>query len=385
MAEEQGQEKTEEPTARKLTQARERGELPRSPDFGGAMEVLVICLLMFFIGAEVIDGFSEMLKSGLTFNRSDLNDVQDLPLVAGARLFDGLWAVKWILLASIVVALLASTLNGGFNFSGQAAAPKFSKLNPLSGLKRMFGAQAWVGLLRNLLKFFAIAAVLSFVLWTRRAEMIAMSRDSLEMMIASGASLALVTFTLVSVAVAAIALLDVPYQRWSYLRRMRMTLQEVRDEMKDIEGRPEVKRQIRRKQREFSRGRMLEKVKDADVVIVNPSEFAVALVYDEMRNAVPMVLAKGRGEVAKSIKERATLAGVPIVSAPPLARAIYFTTEIEEPIPEGLYRAVAAILAYVFRLSALTPGLETPAVPKPVLAPEFMFDEFGKTIKEERS
>jgi flagellar biosynthetic protein FlhB len=385
VAEEQGQEKTEEPTARKLTQARERGELPRSPDFGGAMEVLVICLLMFFIGAEVIDGFSEMLKSGLTFNRSDLNDVQDLPLVAGARLFDGLWAVKWILLASIVVALLASTLNGGFNFSGQAAAPKFSKLNPLSGLKRMFGAQAWIGLLRNLLKFFAIAAVLSFVLWTRRAEMIAMSRDSLEMMIASGASLALVTFTLVSVAVAAIALLDVPYQRWSYLRRMRMTLQEVRDEMKDIEGRPEVKRQIRRKQREFSRGRMLEKVKDADVVIVNPSEFAVALVYDEMRNAVPMVLAKGRGEVAKSIKERATLAGVPIVSAPPLARAIYFTTEIEEPIPEGLYRAVAAILAYVFRLSALTPGLETPAVPKPVLAPEFMFDEFGKTIKEERS
>ncbi len=385
MAEEQGQERTEEPTARKLTQARERGELPRSPDFGGAMEVLVICLLMFFIGAEVIDGFSEMLKSGLTFNRSDLDDVQDLPLVAGARLFDGLWAVKWILLASIVVALLASTLNGGFNFSGQAAAPKFSKLNPLSGLKRMFGAQAWIGLLRNLLKFFAIAAVLSFVLWTRRAEMIAMSRDSLEMMIASGASLALVTFTLVSVAVAAIALLDVPYQRWSYLRRMRMTLQEVRDEMKDIEGRPEVKRQIRRKQREFSRGRMLEKVKDADVVIVNPSEFAVALVYDEMRNAVPMVLAKGRGEVAKSIKERATLAGVPIVSAPPLARAIYFTTEIEEPIPEGLYRAVAAILAYVFRLSALTPGLETPAVPKPVLAPEFMFDEFGKTIKEERS
>jgi flagellar biosynthetic protein FlhB len=385
VAEEQGQERTEEPTARKLTQARERGELPRSPDFGGAMEVLVICLLMFFIGAEVIDGFSEMLKSGLTFNRSDLDDVQDLPLVAGARLFDGLWAVKWILLASIVVALLASTLNGGFNFSGQAAAPKFSKLNPLSGLKRMFGAQAWIGLLRNLLKFFAIAAVLSFVLWTRRAEMIAMSRDSLEMMIASGASLALVTFTLVSVAVAAIALLDVPYQRWSYLRRMRMTLQEVRDEMKDIEGRPEVKRQIRRKQREFSRGRMLEKVKDADVVIVNPSEFAVALVYDEMRNAVPMVLAKGRGEVAKSIKERATLAGVPIVSAPPLARAIYFTTEIEEPIPEGLYRAVAAILAYVFRLSALTPGLETPAVPKPVLAPEFMFDEFGKTIKEERS
>jgi flagellar biosynthetic protein FlhB len=281
------------------------------------------------------------------------------------------------------VALLASTLNGGFNFSGKAAAPKLSKLNPLNGLKRIFGAQAWIGLLRNLLKFSAIAAVLGIVLWTRRAEMIAMSRDSFEMMIASGASLALVTFTLVSAAVAAIAMLDVPYQRWSYLRRMRMTLQEVRDEMKDIEGRPEVKRQIRRKQRELSRGRMLDKVKDADVVIVNPSEFAVALEYDESRSAVPMVLAKGRGEIAKSIKERATLAGVPIVSSPPLARAIYFTTEIEDPIPEGLYRAVASILAYVFRLSALTPDLETPDVPRPVLAPEFMFDEFGKNVKEQ--
>lgn len=383
MAEEQGQEKTEEPTARKLTQARERGELPRSPDFGGAMEVLVICLLMFFLGAEIVDGFSEMLREGLTFNRTQIDDVQDLPLVAGARLLDGFWAVKWILLASIVVALLASTLNGGFNFSGKAAAPKLSKLNPLSGIKRMFGAQAWIGLLRNLLKFFAIAAVVGVVLWTRRGEIIAMSRDSFEMMIASGASLALVTFTLVSAAVAIIAMLDVPYQRWSYLQRMRMTLQEVRDEMKDIEGRPEVKRQIRRKQREFSRGRMLEKVKDADVVIVNPSEFAVAIEYDESRNAVPTVLAKGRGEIARSIKERATLAGVPIVSSPPLARAIYFTTEVEESIPEGLYRAVASVLAYVYRLSALTPDLETPAVPKPTLAPEFMFDEFGKIAKEQ--
>ncbi|MFM8586383.1 MAG: flagellar biosynthesis protein FlhB [Gammaproteobacteria bacterium] len=383
MAEEQGQEKTEEPTARKLTQARERGELPRSPDFGGAMEVLVICLLMFFLGAEIVDGFSEMLREGLTFNRTQIDDVQDLPLVAGARLLDGFWAVKWILLASIVVALLASTLNGGFNFSGKAAAPKLSKLNPLSGIKRMFGAQAWIGLLRNLLKFFAIAAVVGVVLWTRRGEIIAMSRDSFEMMIASGASLALVTFTLVSAAVAIIAMLDVPYQRWSYLQRMRMTLQEVRDEMKDIEGRPEVKRQIRRKQREFSRGRMLEKVKDADVVIVNPSEFAVAIEYDESRNAVPTVLAKGRGEIARSIKERATLAGVPIVSSPPLARAIYFTTEVEESIPEGLYRAVASVLAYVYRLSALTPDLETPAVPKPTLAPEFMFDEFGKIVKEQ--
>ena len=379
MAEEQGEEKTEEPTSRRLSQARERGELPRSPDFGGAVEVLAVCGLIFFIGDSIVDGIAEMLRQSLSFSRGQIEDVDDLAALAGQRIFEGLWAVKWILLTTLVVSLLASIVNGGFNFSAQAAAPKLSKLNPLNGLKRIFGAQAWMGLLRNLLKFSVIAAVLVAVLWTRRFEMLALARDALEPMIEAGTSLALMIFTLVSVAVAAIAIVDVPYQRWNYLRRLRMTKQEVRDEMKDIEGRPEVKRQIRRKQRELSRGKMLEKVRDADVVIVNPSEFAVALEYDEARNPVPILLAKGRGEIAAAIKEQAKRAGVPLVSSPPLARAIYFTTELDREVPEGLYRAVAAVLAYVFRLSALTPGLQIPEVPQAKLPPEFTFDEDGNS------
>ena len=381
MAEEQSAEKTEEPTQRKLTQARERGELPRSPDFGGAIVVLAICVLMFLLGGQMLEGLSSLLSSGLTFTRAEFESPQDLPTLFGERLAEGLWAVRWVLLCTLVVALLAATMNGGINFSGKAAAPKFSKLNPLSGLTRMFGAQAWIGLLRNLVKFVAVAVVLGWVLWSRRDEMLAMSRVFFEPMVAAGTELALITFTLVSIVVAVIAMLDVPYQRWSYLRRMRMTLQEVRDEMKDIEGRPEIKQQIRKRQRELSRGRMLDKVRDADVVIVNPSEFAVALEYDESRSSVPMVLAKGRGEVAAAIKERAKNAGVPLVSAPPLARAIYFTTEIDQPIPEGLYRAVAAILAYVFRLSALDSSLETPELPKPQLPDDFLFDENGDLMK----
>lgn len=379
MAEEQGEEKTEEPTSRKLSQARERGELPRSPDFGGAIEVLAVCALIFFIGEGIVDGIAQMLRQSLSFSRGQIEDLNDLAGLAGQRIFEGLWAVRWVLLTTLVVSLLASVVNGGFNFSSQAAAPKFSKLNPLSGLKRIFGAQAWMGLLRNLLKFSVIAAVLVGVLWTRRFEILALSRDALEPMIEAGTSLALMIFTLVSVAVAAIAIVDVPYQRWNYLRRLRMTKQEVRDEMKDIEGRPEVKRQIRRKQRELSRGKMLEKVRDADVVIVNPSEFAVALEYDEARNPVPILLAKGRGEIAAAIKEEAKRAGVPLVSSPPLARAIYFTTELDREVPEGLYRAVAAVLAYVFRLSALAPGLEMPDVPQAKLPPEFTFDEDGNS------
>ena len=383
MAEEQSAEKTEEPTQRKLTQARERGELPRSPDFGGAIVVLAVCLMLFLLGGEIMEGLSALLVGGLTFSRGDLESPQDLPTVFGERFAEGLWAVRWVLLSTIVVAFGAATMNGGINFSGKAAAPKFSKLNPLSGLNRMFGAQAWVGLLRNLAKFVAVAVVLSWVLWDRRDEMLAMSRVFLEPMVVAGSELALVTFTLVSIVVAVIAMLDVPYQRWSYLRRQRMTVQEVREEMKDMEGRPEVKREIRKRQRELSRGRMLDKVRDADVVIVNPSEFAVALEYDESRSAIPIVLAKGRGEVAAAIKERAKHAGVPLVSAPPLARALYFTTDIDQPIPEGLYRAVAAILAYVFRLSALDSSLEIPEMPKPEVPKEFLFDENGAPTKED--
>ncbi len=379
MAEEPSGDKTEEPTSRRLSQARERGELPRSPDFGGAVEVLVVCGLLFVIGKDVVDGIAEMLRQSLTFSPMQIENTGDLAALAGKRLVEGLWTVKWVFVCTVAVALIASIFNGGFNFSSQAAAPRFGKLNPLTGLSRIFGAQAWIGLLRNLIKFAVIALVVFGVLYARRFELIALSRDALEPMIASGATLAFTVFTLVSAAVAALAIVDVPYQRWNYLRRLRMSKQEVRDEMKDIEGRPEVKQQIRRKQRELSRGRMLEKVRDADVVIVNPSEFAVALEYDESRNPVPILLAKGRGEIAAAIKEQAKRAGVPLVSSPPLARAIYFTTELDREVPEGLYRAVAAVLAYVFRLSALTPGLEISDVPQAKLPLEFTFDEDGNS------
>jgi flagellar biosynthetic protein FlhB len=378
MAEDEGQEKTEEPTSRRLEQARERGELPRSPDFGGAMVVLAICALIAFVGETIYQDIAGLMKQSFSFTRVQIDDLDDLPGTLGWSILQGLWTVKWLFLVALVVALLAATVNGGFHFSGKAAAPKGSKLNPLNGLKRMFGTQALMGVLRNLLKFFAIAGVLVVLLWQRREEIVAMSRDSLEPMVADGASLALTIFTLISAAVAAIAILDVPYQRWNYLRRLRMTKQEVRDEMKDIEGRPEVKQQIRRKQRELSRGRMLDKVKQADVVIVNPTEFAVALEYDEERSGVPILLAKGKGDVARAIKERASAAGVPEVSAPPLARALYYTTELDEPIPEGLYRAVAAVLAYVFRLSALSSNLERPEFQEPEVPAAFNYDEFGQ-------
>lgn len=381
MAEDSDEEKTEEPTSRRLNQARERGEMPRSPDFNGAIVVLVMSGVFILLGRTLVNDISAMMVRTLSFDRNRVEQIEELPRYFALELGDAFWIVRWIFIAALVTGIAASVFNGGFNFSTQAAAPKFGKMNPLTGLKRMFGPQAWLGVLRNLAKFIAIGAVLVLVLSSRRNELIALSREAFEPMIADGTTLALTIFILVSLAVAALAAIDVPYQRWQYLRRLRMSKKEVRDEMKDIEGRPEVRQQIRRKQREISRGRMLNKVKDADVIIVNPTEFAVALEYDESRNSVPIVLAKGRGEVARAIKERGDAASIPRVEAPPLARALYYTTEEDAPIPEGLYRAVAAVLAYVFRLSAMSEDLSTPELTVPDVPSEFRFDEDGRKME----
>jgi flagellar biosynthetic protein FlhB len=376
---EDGQEKTEEPTARKLQQARERGELPRSQDFGGAFVVVGLCALMFLLGSSLAGELKAMMARSLTFDQGTIGDIQALPGWFGSMWLEGLDSVKWLLLLAFALALIAPIFNGGFNVSAKAAAPKASKLNPLSGLKRMFGSQALANLVRNLLKFVAIAIVLVSVLSNRSDQLLASSRFALEPMVNTGASIALLVFTLVSIVVAVIAFLDIPYQRWSYTRRLRMTKQEIRDEMKDIEGRPEVKQQIRRKQRERSRARMMDNVKEADVIIVNPTEFAVALKHDEMSNGAPIVLAKGRGEVARAIKERGETAGVPRIEAPALARALYYTTDLDDMIPEGLYRPVAAVLAYVYRMSALAPDLARPVFEAPAVPPEFRFDENGQS------
>jgi flagellar biosynthetic protein FlhB len=199
-------------------------------------------------------------------------------------------------------------------------------------------------------------------------------------MISSGASLGLYVFLIISLVIAGLGLADVPLQRWSFMRRMRMTRQEIRDEMKDSDGRPEVKQRIRRRQRDIGRSRMLQRVQDADVVIVNPTEFAVALVYDEKRNSVPIVLAKGRGDIAAAIKRRAAEAAVPVVEAPPLARALYYSGEVNQVIHEGLYRAVAAVLAYVYQASAMAADLSQTKPAVPPVPDELLFDEDGRPM-----
>jgi len=377
---ESGEEKTEEPTSRRLEKAREQGDFPRSQDFGGAMVVLATCIALYMVGGALTADMKQILVTGLTFNSAELTQGFDMPARLGSAVASGLWAMRWLVLLTVAAALGAALLNGGISFSSSAAGLKFDRLNPLNGLKRMFGSAGWVSVGRNTVKFLLVGAVLAAVLLGQREQMLAISRLPLESMIASGASLALYVFLSISLVIGALGLADIPLQRWSFTRRMRMTRQEIRDEMKDSDGRPEVKQRIRRRQREISRSRMMQRVKDADVVIVNPMEFAVAIVYDEQRSSVPIILAKGRGEVAAAIKQLAAESAIPLVEAPPLARALYYSGEVNKPIHEGLYRAVAAVLAYVYQASAMAADMAQtrPAVPN--VPDELLFDEEGRQM-----
>jgi flagellar biosynthesis protein FlhB len=380
MAEQDKDDKTEEATAKTLSQARERGQMPRSQDFSGAITVLILAALVGMLGPQILDDTRHLMVAGMTFDKEMIDRVNDLPEHLGLALFNAFWVIRWLLLTAVLVALLAPFVNGGFNFSSQAFSPNFGKLNPLNGIVRMFGGQSLVNLVRNLLKFFVIGTLLVSLLWSHHRELIAIAQSDLEPMLRDGAHLAIQIFLTVSLGVAILAILDVPYQRWTYLKGLRMTKQEVKDEMKDMMGRPEIRQAIRRRQREISKRRMMSKIKDADVVVVNPTEFAVALEYDELTSTVPIVLAKGRADVAAAIKEQAAKAAVPIIETPVLARALYYTTELDSPIPEPLYRAVASVLAYVFKANDWREARNQMVFDEADVPEEFRFDEYGNTL-----
>jgi flagellar biosynthesis protein FlhB len=277
-----------------------------------------------------------------------------------------------------VVAIAASGVTGGFHFSSKAFAPKFSKLSPVNGLKRMFGTHALVELLKAIGKFSVVSLVLWWLVDRYLGELMRLANTGLEPALGATGHMITRSALWLTLSLVFIALIDAPYQRWSYFKKLRMTKQEIKDEMKDMEGRPEVKQQIRRRQREMANARMMAKVKDADVVITNPEHFAVALAYDPTSDGAPILLAKGADHIAARIREEARQHGVEMFASPQLARALYFTTEVDQPIPEALYHAVAPVIAYVFSLAQVRPGVEPMAKPAPTVPPAMRFDANGK-------
>lgn len=382
MAEESGAEKTEDPTARKLRNAREKGQVARSTELPAAAVTIGAIFVMFMIGGYWMKQMAEIFASGFKFDRKTLDNPDLMVTTFADHLGHSFLLIVPILLTTAILAILSSGATGGYLFSLKSIVPDFSKLSPLAGFGRMFGTRAAVELLKSILKFTLVTTVLWALVSRQMDTLMQLGQMAVEPALAAAGWMIAESAMWLSLSLLVIALIDAPYQKYTFIKRMRMTKQEVKDEMKDMEGRPEVKQQIRQRQREMANNKMIQKVKDADVVITNPEHFAVALSYDPTGDGAPILLAKGSDHMAARIREEAQKHSVEMFAAPPLARALYFSTEVNYPVPESLYLAVAQVIAYVFSLADVRPGVEPMPKPSPKVPASMQFDANGKLIND---
>lgn len=347
---ESGAEKSEEPTAKRKQQAREKGEIARSRELNTLAILLGGTAGMLLFGAHLGGKVLEIMQLNFDLPRELLYSDRHMSLhllFAAKSAAEGLWPLFLILLLAAVIGPVAL---GGFLFTVEPLTPKFSRLNPLAGLKRMFSVKSLVELVKALAKFVVVLLVALLVLSRAQDGLFALAHQPLEHAILSAMqTIGWCAFWL-ACAMILIAAVDVPFQMWDSKQKLKMTKQEVKDEHKDTEGKPEVKGRIRRLQMEMAQRRMMESVPEADVVITNPTHFSVALKYDENGDRAPVLLAKGGDNLALKIREIANQHQIVILESPPLARALYYSTELDEEIPAGLYMAVAQVLAYVYQL-----------------------------------
>ena len=348
--EEQAQEKTEEPSAKRLKESRDKGQVARSKDFNATVILLFTAVGFFVFGKQLSVHMAAMMRQAFEF------DVQALvtPTVAFERLFvlakAGLWALVPLLVLIFLLSIGAPLLLGGWVFSGQSLQPKLSRLSLLKGLKRMVSLKGLVEMLKSFFKFVLVAGVAVLVLKSQVPLLLALSNAPLEIAMSSGGIIIIKSFLFISASLILIAAVDVPFQLYEHNKAIKMTKQELRDEYKETEGKPEVKSAIRRAQQEIARRRMMSEIPKASVVLTNPTHYAVAISYHKKGSRAPVVVAKGKDLIAFQISKEAGAHKIPIISVPPLARAIYFSTKLNAEIPRGLYVAVAQVLAYVFQL-----------------------------------
>ncbi|AVI67168.1 flagellar biosynthesis protein FlhB [Shewanella sp. NKUCC05_KAH] len=369
MAEESSDERTEEPTGRRLEQARTKGQIARSKELGTAAVLISAACGFYMLGPSLAISLTRVFEIVFTMDRAQIFDTNEMFKVWGVVASEIAWPMAKIMLLIVVVAFIGNVSLGGINFSTQAMMPKASKMSPLAGFKRMFGVQALVELTKGIAKFSVVAFSAYFLLSFYFNDIMLLSSDHLPGNVYHALDLLVWMFILLCSSILFIVVIDVPFQIWNHNKQLKMTKQEVKDEYKDTEGKPEVKGHIRQMQRELAQRRMMAEVPNADVIVVNPEHFAVAIKYDVQRSAAPFVIAKGVDDVAFKIREIARAHNIAIVSAPPLARAIYHTTKLDQQIPEGLFTAVAQILAYVFQLRQYQKGRGRKPIPVPLNQP----------------
>jgi flagellar biosynthetic protein FlhB len=350
MSNEASQERTEQPTQKRLKEARERGQVPRSRELNTTLMLLGSSGLLYLLGASVGDGLLTSMRHGLALQPAQIADPHAMLASLTRECLHALALFAPLLVGLLLLALIGPVLLGGWLFSGEALAFKWERLDPLKGLGRIFSTKGLVELAKALVKICVVGVISGLFLWHHKEEVSGISRAAVSTDVAHAFDLFALFFLILAGSTLLIAAVDVPYQLWDYARQLRMTRQEIRDEMKETEGRPEVKSRIRNVQREMARRRMMAEVAKADVVVTNPTHFAVALRYEPLRANAPRLVAKGADLIAGRIRMVAAANDVPLVEAPPLARALYHTTKIGQEIPASLYLAVAQVLAYVYQL-----------------------------------
>ena len=350
MAEDSDLEKTEQPSQQRLEKAREEGQVARSRELTTFILLMAGGAGLWFMGSTILQKLLKLLRDGLTLDKRLTYDSEQLLPHLHALSFDALLALLPFLLILLLAALLSPMLLNGWLFTMQPLQPKFSKMNPIAGIGRMFSTNSLIELLKAIAKALLVGGVGAWVIWHNKDGVMLLLTQPLNVAIPELGHLMWSCFLTIMGGMLLIAAIDVPFQLYLHNKKLMMTKEEVRQEAKESEGNPEVRGRIRRMQREMAQRRMMAEIPTADVVVTNPTHFSVALRYSENGMRAPVVVAKGTQLTAARIREIATEHGVPILEAPPLARALYSHTEIGDAIPEALYTAVAEVLAYIYQL-----------------------------------
>jgi flagellar biosynthetic protein FlhB len=369
---ESGGDRTEDPSPRRLQEARERGQLPRSRELTNFATMIGGSAALVAIGGAAATHLSQMMRRSLSIDEKSLRSTDSMAASLGDAGISAVTSLLPVFGALVAMVLLASVALGGWNFSSKALTPDFSRLSPLAGIKRLFGMRGVSELAKALLKCLVVGGVCAGIVSATFGDVLALARMAPRDAIFRGAGLMSWAFVWLCASLALVAIVDVPLQIFQFKRALRMTRQELRDEAKETDGRPETKQRIRQLQQTLARRRMMHKIPAADVVIVNPTHFAVALKYDPKKMRAPVVLAKGVDLVAQNIRRIAEEHRVAVFEAPKLARALYRSTDLNKEIPNGLYGAVAQVLSYIFRVRTLNPTIAARvARPTPTLPDEY--------------
>jgi len=350
MAEKTAHEKTEQPTPKRLKDAREKGQVARSRELTTMAVLLASAAGILLIGDKLIGDLLVMMHDVFVTSRVELMDVESIPRIFEQAMVDSILSLIPFFAIVVAAALLSPMALSGWSFSAQAMSFKWEKLDPIKGMTRIFSWRGLMELVKALAKFSVVLVIALLLLWHNVDSFMVLGTEDVMQSLNDAGKILGWSFLVLSCAMIFIAAVDVPFQLWDHNRQLKMTRQEVKDEYKETDGSPDVKRRVREVQHEMARRRMMQEVPKADVVITNPAHYAVALRYDQRKMKAPVVVAKGKNLIAQQIRNIAVSHEIPILSAPPLARALYFSTELQQEIPSGLYMAVAQVLAYIYQL-----------------------------------